>query len=77
MTDHYIELENKGTSREELEEITIGALSKAVYDGDTKSGSMMCGQIAGMIKEIRPCKEIIETIVSDAQKVLENTDISL
>ena len=77
MTDHYIELENKGTSREELEEITIGALSKAVYDGDTKSGSMMCGQIAGMIKEIRPCKEIIETIVSDAQKVLENTEISL
>ena len=77
MTDHYIELENKGTSREELEEITIGALSKAVYDGDTKNGSMMCGQIAGMIKEIRPCKEIIETIVSDAQKVLENTEISL
>ena len=77
MTDHYIELENKGTSREELEEITIGALSKAVYDGDTKNGSMMCGQIAGMIKEIRPCKEIIETIVSDAQKALENTEISL
>lgn len=77
MTDHYIELENKGTNREELEEITIGALSKAVYQGDTKHGSMMCGQIAGMINEIRPCKDIIETIVANAQKVLENTEIKL
>ena len=77
MTDHYIELENKGTNREELEEITIGTLSKAVYQGDTKHGSMMCGQIAGMINEIRPCKDIIETIVANAQKVLENTEIKL
>ena len=64
-------------NREELEEITIGALSKAVYQGDTKHGSMMCGQIAGMINEIRPCKDIIETIVANAQKVLENTEIRL
>ena len=49
MTDHYIELEQKGTNREELEEITIGSLSKAVYDGDTVHGSMMSGQIAGKI----------------------------
>ena len=77
MTDHYIELENKGTNRDELEEITIGSLSKAVYEGDTVHGSMMSGQIAGLVKEIRPCKEILDTIVADAQKVLQNTEIKL
>ena len=61
----------------ELYDIYIVPLKNAVYDLHKKNGSMMCGQIAGMIKEIRPCKEIIETIVSDAQKALENTDISL
>ena len=76
-TDHYIELENKGTNRDELEEITIGSLSKAVYEGDTVHGSMMSGQIAGLVKEIRPCKEILDTIVADAQKVLQNTEIKL
>ena len=75
MTDHYIELENKGTNRDELEEITIGSLSKAVYEGDTVHGSMMSGQIAGLVKEIRPCKEILDTIIADAQKVLQNTEI--
>ena len=77
MTDHYIELENKGTNRDGLEEITIGSLSKAVYEGDTVHGSMMSGQIAGLVKEIRPCKEILDTIVADAQKVLQNTEIKL
>ena len=77
MTDHYIELEQKGTNREELEEITIGSLSKAVYDGDTVHGSMMSGQIAGMVKEIKPCKEIIETIVAEAQERLKHVEISV
>ena len=77
MTDHYIELENKGTNRDELEEITIGSLSKAVYEGDTVHGSMMSGQIAGLVKGIRPCKEILDTIVADAKKVLQNTEIKL
>ena len=77
MTDHYIELEQKGTNREELEEITIGSLSKAVYEGDTVHGSMMSGQIAGMVKEIKPCKEIIETIVAEAQERLKHVEISV
>ncbi|RSI63449.1 Nitronate monooxygenase [Streptococcus oralis] len=60
MTDHYIELEQKGTNREELEEITIGSLSKAVYEGDTVHGSMMSGQIAGLVKDIKPCKTMVQ-----------------
>ena len=64
-------------TREELEEITIGSLSKAVYEGDTVHGSMMSGQIAGMVKEIKPCKEIIETIVAEAQERLKHVEISV
>ena len=77
MTDHYIELEQKGTNREELEEITIGSLSKAVYEGDTENGSMMSGQIAGLVKEIKPCKFIIESIVSQAQERLKGLQIEV
>ena len=77
MTDHYIELEQKGTDREELEEITIGSLSKAVYEGDTVHGSMMSGQIAGLVKDIKPCKAILESIVKQAQECLQDIRLEL
>lgn len=77
MTDHYIELEQKGTNREELEEITIGSLSKAVYEGDTVHGSMMSGQIAGLVKDIKPCKTILESIVKQAQECLQDIRLEL
>ena len=77
MTDHYIELEQKGTNREELEEITIGSLSKAVYEGDTVHGSMMSGQIAGLVKNIKPCKTILESIVKQAQECLQDIRLEL
>jgi len=77
MTDHYIELEQKGTNREELEEITIGSLSKAVYEGDTVHGSMMSGQIAGLVKDIKPCKAILESIVKQAQERLQDIRLEL
>ena len=77
MTDHYIELEQRGTNREELEEITIGSLSKAVYDGDTVHGSMMSGQIAGLVKDIKPCKTILESIVNQAQERLQEIRLEL
>lgn len=77
MTDHYIELEQKGTNREELEEITIGSLSKAVYEGDTVHGSMMSGQIAGLVKDIKPCKSILESIVKQAQERLQDIRLEL
>lgn len=75
MTDHYIELERKGASRDELEEITLGSLSKAVYDGDIVNGSMMSGQIAGLVSEIKPCKEVIEQLMTDAKNVLSHLSI--
>ena len=71
MTKQYLDLEKKGATLEELEYLTLGGLRKAVVEGDVKNGSVMSGQIAGMIKEELTCKEVIEKIVADAAKLLE------
>ena len=51
MSRQYLKLEHNGATREELERLTLGALRKAVHQGDIKNGSVMMGQIAGMIHE--------------------------
>lgn len=71
MTTEYIRLEKEGASFEELEHLTLGSLRKAVVDGDVKEGSVMAGQIAGLIADIKPCKEAIESIVSQAEVLLK------
>ena len=71
MTKKYIELENKGASFEELEELTLGGLRKAVVEGDVKNGSVMAGQIAGMVKEKLSCKELIDKLVSETDALIK------
>lgn len=71
MAREYLEMEKNGASLEELEVLTLGSLRKAVMDGDVKNGSLMAGQIAGLIKEEASCKEIITEIVSQAEKLLK------
>ncbi len=66
------EMEKTGMSPEELESFTVGSLRKAVQDGDLENGSFMCGQIAGMVNEVRPVKEIIETMFAQAEEILQN-----
>ena len=70
MTKQYLELEKQGASFEELEYLTLGGLRKAVVDGDVKTGSVMSGQIAGMIQNELTCREVIEQTVSEAQRLL-------
>ena len=70
MTNQYIELENKGASFEELEHLTLGGLRKAVVDGDVKNGSVMAGQIAGMVKERMSCKELIGKLVEETDAMI-------
>ena len=65
MTKQYIELENKGAGFEELEQLTLGGLRRAVVDGDVVNGSVMAGQIAGMVKERLTCKELIDKLVKE------------
>jgi enoyl-[acyl-carrier protein] reductase II len=67
MAREYSNLENAGKTREELEYLTLGALRKAVFDGDVDNGSVMIGQVAGMIKEIKPARLIIEELFAEAE----------
>ncbi len=64
------EMEKTGMSAEELESFTVGSLRRAVQDGDLENGSFMCGQIAGMVHEIRPVCEIVEAICGEAETLL-------
>ena len=75
LTKRYHELEEKSSTLMELEELTLGSLRKAAYEGDVENGSIMSGQIAGLVNEIRPVKDVIECIFEEAQKVLEETKI--
>lgn len=72
MTREYIKLEETIADPMELEKITVGALRNAVIDGDVDGGSVMSGQIAGLIKKEQYCKDIIKEIVDDVIKVLED-----
>ena len=66
-----LNFEKEGGTPEEFEKISAGSLRKAVVDGDLEEGSFMCGAVAGMIKEIKPCKDIIEEMFSQAEKLLK------
>lgn len=71
MTKKYLDLEKSGASLEELEMLTIGALRKAVVEGDVKEGSVMSGQIAGMIGEELSCKEVVDRLMKEASLLLK------
>lgn len=70
MTKEYLRLEKEGATIEELEQITLGALRRAVIDGDAKDGTVMAGQIAGLIKKEATCKEIITSIYNEGVALL-------
>ena len=70
MTKEYLEKEQAGATFEELEHLTLGGLRRAVVDGDVQSGSVMAGQIAGMIKEKLTCQEVIQKLVSQTYELI-------
>lgn len=71
MTREYIKLEEQGATLEELEVLTLGSLRKAVMEGDVVNGTLMAGQIAGMISKEQTCKEMIDEIMSEAKVLLK------
>lgn len=71
MSREYLKMEKVGASLEELEMLTLGSLRKAVMDGDVKGGSLMAGQVAGLIRQENTCIEIIEEIIGQAEKLLK------
>lgn len=72
MTKRYLAMEAEGAGFEALESLTVGSLRKAVVDGDAKEGTMMAGQIAGLIKKPQTCQEIVTELVSEAEAVLKD-----
>lgn len=70
MSREYLRLEKEGAELAELEQLTLGSLRRAVMDGDTVSGTLMAGQIAGLVKKEQSCKEIIEEIMQEAEQLL-------
>ncbi len=71
MSREYLKKEAEGASFEELERLTLGSLRAAVIDGDIDGGSLMSGQIAGMIDSVKSCSDIIGDIVREAGELLK------
>lgn len=71
MTRNYLKLEEEGKSFEELELLTLGSLRRAVVEGDITEGSVMAGQIAGLISREQSCKEIMEEMTDEACRVIQ------
>ena len=74
MSREYLKLERAGADRMELEKLTLGGLRRAVFEGDTKTGSLMCGQVAGMLHQIRPLRTILEELMRDSRTILAETE---
>lgn len=70
MTREYLQKEKEGAPFEELELLTLGSLRKAVMEGDVINGTLMAGQIAGMICKEQTCKEMIQEIMEQADQLL-------
>ena len=71
MTKEYLTLAKEGADFMELEKLTLGSLRKAVIEGDVVNGTLMAGQIAGLIKEEQTCNEIIQDIMKQAKALLQ------
>ena len=68
----YKSLEFSGGSKEELEALGAGTLRLAAIDGNIKEGSVMIGQISGMLTDVKPCETIIKDIMTEAETVIKN-----
>lgn len=69
MTRDYLELEQSGAEKMELEKFTLGALRRAVHEGDVDRGSLMAGQDASYIKEVRPLRVILEEMMKEYESL--------
>ena len=75
MTKRYLELEQEGASFEELEQLTLGGLRRAVVEGDVRMGSMMAGQCAGLVRESLPCSELVPQLMQEAKACMKGIRI--
>lgn len=76
MTKEYLKLEKSGADFMELEKLTLGTLRNAVIDGDVVNGTVMAGQIAGLVSKEQSCKEIIHEIMNEAEALLAGSALA-
>lgn len=72
LTHKFFELEAAGAPAEELEKLGVGSLHRATHEGDVQNGSVMIGEISGMLNDIKPVKIIIEDIVTGLPATIES-----
>jgi enoyl-[acyl-carrier protein] reductase II len=70
LTEQFLAIEQGGASKEELELFGSGRMQLGLIEGDIEEGSLLAGQIAGLIKEIKPVRAIIEEIVAEAEAII-------
>lgn len=75
MSREYLKLEKEGAGFEELEHLTLGGLRKAVVEGDVKNGSVMAGQIAGLVNKQQSCTQMIQEIIEEAKQVMRERSV--
>lgn len=68
MSREYVRQEKAGADKMELEKFTLGSLRRAVFEGDTNTGSLMAGQVCGMLHEIRPVADILAELDQGARQ---------
>ena len=71
MAREYVKKEKQGADKMELEKFTLGSLRRAVFDGDTQTGSLMAGQVCGQLSEIKSIKEIFDEMMDTYKKTVE------
>ena len=64
MSREYVRQEKAGADKMELEKFTLGSLRRAVFEGDTDTGSLMAGQVAGMLTGVRPVADILDDLMT-------------
>ncbi|MFH1087382.1 MAG: enoyl-[acyl-carrier-protein] reductase FabK [Chloroflexota bacterium] len=77
LTYKFLQMESEGMSSEKIQELGVGRFYGGVVDGDVEDGSLMAGQIAGLVKDVRQVKDIIEQVMSEAEKIIVSSLPSL
>ena len=72
MAREYVKQEKLGADKMELEKYTLGSLRRAVFEGDVKNGSLMAGQVAGQLNEIKPIRAIFEEMYKGYTDTVKN-----
>ncbi|MGX7245886.1 nitronate monooxygenase [Enterococcus quebecensis] len=75
MIEQYIQWEKDNMPREQLEELTMGSARKAAA-GDIENGSVMAGQVSGLLHQVKPAKQLIEDVLSEARTAIKNVEVN-